>query len=276
MASDLGRRLGVAAVGIPLTVLITLVGGPVFAIGLGVLAGVAVWEIGRMLGQRGDRFLYGPGMAYAAILPPAALYAGAQGQWAITAAAVVTIAGASTLRLAPSERPFQTAALTTVAGVYVGGLLSFGVPLRETFSTEAAEGTLFFFLPVALTWVADTAAYFGGRTFGRRKLAPVISPNKTVEGGVAGVLAGSVGSLAYGYLLLPNLAAALGPWGLVALGLVVAAAATIGDLAESGLKRECGVKDSSSLLPVHCGLLDRMDSLLWTIPAAYFFVQAVL
>ena len=103
-------------------------------------------------------------------------------------------------------------------------------------------------------------------------MAPLISPNKTVEGGISGVVAGTVGAVAYGYLILPSLVDTLGVAGLIGLGLVVSVAAAIGDLAESALKRECGVKDSSGLLPGHGGMLDRLDSLLWTIPAAYAFL----
>jgi phosphatidate cytidylyltransferase len=275
MSSDLSRRLAVAAIGIPVTVVVTLLGGAPFAAGLAVLSAVAVWELGRMLESRGDRFLYAPGMAYAALLPLAALAGGGQIAWSVTAAAVIIVVGMATLRIAPEQRPFHTAALTVTASLYVGGLLSFGIALRESFTSDAVEGTLYFFLPVALTWLADTAAYFGGRVLGRRRLAPVISPNKTVEGGVAGILAGAAGALVYGTVLLPGLGAALGMAGLVGLGLVVAAAAMVGDLAESALKRECGVKDSSGLLPGHGGLLDRMDSLLWSIPAAYLFLRAL-
>ena len=276
MASDLSRRLAVAAVGIPLTVVVTLAGGPLFAAGLSVLSAVAVWEVGRMLAARGDRFLYLPGMALAASYPLTALYFDRAGAWAITIVAVVLITGAATLRVAPADRPFQAGALTLTAAIYVGGLISFGIPLRERFATGAVEGTLFFFLPVALTWVADTAAYFGGRALGKRPLSPVISPNKTVEGALAALLAGPVGAVVYGYVLLPRLGASLGVYGLLVLGLVVAVAATIGDLAESALKRECGVKDSSALLPGHGGLLDRMDSLLWSIPAACTFLLVFL
>ena len=269
MATDLGRRLAVAALGIPLAVAVTFVGGVAFAAGLGLVAGVAVWEVGRMLEARSDRFLYLPAVAYAGALPVVVLFLGAAGAWALTGAVLILVAGLATVNLAPEQRPFQTAALTTVAALYVGGLLSFGVPLREALSADAWEGTAFFFLPVAVTWLADTGAYFGGRTFGRRKLAPRVSPNKTVEGGVAGIVAATVGAMAYGYLLLPGLATALGPTGLLGLGLVVGIAAAVGDLAESALKRECGVKDSSNLLPGHGGMLDRLDSLLWTIPTAY-------
>ncbi|MCK5489122.1 MAG: phosphatidate cytidylyltransferase [Gemmatimonadetes bacterium] len=276
MASDLGQRLTVAAIGIPVTVAVTYAGGPLFAAGLAVLSAVAVWEIGRMLATRGDRFLYVPGMVLAASYPLAALYLGSADAWSITLAAIVLLVGAATLRMAPAERPFQVAALTFTAAVYVGGLISFGVPLRERFAVSALEGTLFFFLPVALTWLADTAAYFGGRALGKRQLSPVISPNKTVEGAAAALLAGPVGAVFYGFVVLPRLGSSLGVPGLLALGLVIAAAATIGDLAESALKRECGVKDSSGLLPGHGGLLDRMDSLLWSIPAACVFLLVFL
>ena len=110
---------------------------------------------------------------------------------------------------------------------------------------------------------------------GRRKLAPTISPNKTVEGGLSGLLAGPVAAVVYTWIALPDIAAGLGLGRLLVLGIVLAAAAILGDLAESSLKRECQVKDSSSLLPGHGGLLDRMDSLLWTIPVAYFFFAAI-
>ena len=276
MASDLGQRLTVAAIGIPVTVAVTYAGGPWFAVGLAVLSAVAVWEIGRMLAARGDCFLYVVGVTVAASYPLAAHYLDPGDSWSITLAAVVLLAGVATLRIAPADRPFQTAALTLASAIYVGGLISFGVPLREQFGTSAVEGTLFFFLPVALTWISDTAAYFGGRALGKRKLSPVISPNKTVEGAVAALLAGPAAAVIYGFVVLPRLGDSLGVQGLLALGLVVAAAATIGDLAESALKRECGVKDSSGLLPGHGGLLDRMDSLLWSIPAACVFLLVFL
>lgn len=276
MASNLGQRLSVAAIGIPVTVAVTYVGGPLFAAGLSILAAGAVWEIGRMVAARGDRILYLPAMALAASYPLAALALAPAAPWTITISAVVLIAAVATFSIPPAERPFQAGALTLTSAVYVGGLISFGVPLREGFAESAVDGTLFFFLPVALTWLADTAAYFGGRAFGKRPLSPVISPNKTIEGAVAALLAGPIGAVFYGYVLLPQLGASLRIVGLVALGLVVAVAATIGDLAESALKRECGVKDSSGLLPGHGGLLDRMDSLLWSIPAACAFLLLFL
>jgi len=274
MASNLSKRLGVAALGIPLCVAVTWVGGPVFAAGLALLAAVAVREIAAMVRQPGYAFLSGPAAGVAALFPLAAWLAGPEILGIVAAAALITLLGIATLRIPPAERPFQAAALSFTAAFYVGGLLAFGVPLRESMGPDRLPGTLLFFLPVVVTWLVDTAAYTGGRAFGKRRLAPRISPNKTVAGGVSALAAGPVAAAVYGSLLLPAIAVDLGLIGLAALGLVIAAAAIVGDLVESSLKRECGVKDSSALLPGHGGLLDRMDSLLWAIPVAWIFLEA--
>lgn len=270
MASELSKRLAVAAIGIPICVAVAYTGGVVFAAGLGILAYLAVGEIGTMLGERGRRIMTRVGAMLAGLFPLAALVLGPQAIGWLAVASLLGLLGFATLLIPPAEMPFQTAALTFTAVLYVGGLLAFGVALRE-WLPDRIDGTLLFFLPVVVTWVVDTAAYTGGRAMGRRKMAPAISPNKTVEGGLSGLLAGPAAAVTYTWLALPDVASDVGLGWLVALGLVLAAAAILGDLAESSLKRECQVKDSSALLPGHGGLLDRMDSLLWTIPVAYFF-----
>lgn len=116
---------------------------------------------------------------------------------------------------------------------------------------------------LALVWAADSGAYFAGRRFGRRKLAPTISPNKTVEGAIGGIIAGMIVALAFGALAgagwaqMPALA-------LVAL--VAVLASIVGDLTESLLKRQAGVKDSGALIPGHGGVLDRVDGVLAALP----------
>ncbi len=117
---------------------------------------------------------------------------------------------------------------------------------------------------LALVWAADTGAYFTGRHLGRRKLAPSISPNKTVEGALGGVLAGLATALAFGLLA----GASAGQLPALALAAVVAVLASIvGDLVESLLKRQAGVKDSGGLIPGHGGVLDRIDGVLAALPA---------
>ncbi|QCU72501.1 phosphatidate cytidylyltransferase [Luteimonas yindakuii] len=114
-----------------------------------------------------------------------------------------------------------------------------------------------------IVWAADSGAYFAGRKFGRRKLAPRISPNKTVEGLLGGLLAGLVVALA-GALLLGTPATQL--WGVVLVALIAVLFSVVGDLFESLLKRQVGMKDSGNLIPGHGGLLDRVDGVIAALP----------
>ncbi len=122
---------------------------------------------------------------------------------------------------------------------------------------------------LVIIWVGDTAAYYGGRAFGRHPLAPRISPKKTVEGGIAGLIGSLVAGIAVGMWILGE------PWlNLAFVSAITAIAGQLGDLAESALKRSAGVKDSSSILPGHGGILDRLDSLFFAIPVFYWFFNA--
>jgi phosphatidate cytidylyltransferase len=129
------------------------------------------------------------------------------------------------------------------------------------------QGLHWIFLTMAITAVGDTAAYYVGSSMGRRKLLPGISPNKTVEGALAGLLGNVVGAQAYGVILFPGWAALLG----IPLALLVGTVGQLGDLSESMLKRSAGIKDSGELLPGHGGILDRLDSLLFAVPVTYYW-----
>ena len=123
-------------------------------------------------------------------------------------------------------------------------------------------------LAVFATFIADTAAYFVGRAVGRIKLAPHISPGKTVEGTVAGLLVGALGVVLLNWVLGIRIdALELAP-----LAVLLPVAAIIGDLAESVVKRSVGVKDAGGLLPGHGGFLDRFDALLFTNVLVYYYV----
>ncbi len=280
MKSDLRNRLAVAGVGVPACALVVYVGGAVFALGLGAVAAVAFWEYASMTRSAGAKVFTLLGATATFFFPLVVLYAGFVGGGLYGGALLMGFSAFGVARVPLAERPVQTAAITSFGALYIGGLLSFGVPLREGWimappttaePTDQLARTLFFFYPVAITWLADTAAFFGGRALGRRQLAPKVSPNKTVEGAIAALLAAPVIAPMYSRWVLP------GGWELstlhaVIFGVAIAAMAIVGDLVESALKRECGVKDASSLLPGHGGLLDRLDSLLWALPTAYFLV----
>jgi phosphatidate cytidylyltransferase len=119
-------------------------------------------------------------------------------------------------------------------------------------------------LALAVAWIADTAAYFAGRRWGRRKLAPSISPGKTWEGAFAGLIAAS----AYAIILSLVLAGGEGAMALVGAAALLVMASIAGDLFESAAKRQAGVKDSGTILPGHGGMLDRIDSATATLPVA--------
>jgi phosphatidate cytidylyltransferase len=121
------------------------------------------------------------------------------------------------------------------------------------------------FLAIALNWVGDTAAYFGGRAFGRHKLAPAISPGKTWEGAAASVAGSALFGVLFAWWMIPE--APL--WLAVVVSVPANLAGQIGDLCESTLKRGAGLKDSGSMLPGHGGWLDRVDSTLFAVPVAY-------
>lgn len=277
MSENLRTRLLVAAVGIPLTVAVVLSGGWVFAAGLALLAAVGMDEFARIFRRSGERPFRLLGALSAGMLPLLAYTAGPRGAWLAGAPLLMLATGAAAARVPTREGPMTAAALTGFGALYLGGTLALSVPLREELADGRLAGTLLFFFPVTVTWLADTAAYVAGRRWGRRQLAPEVSPNKTWVGAVAGVAAAAAGAAAYGGLLLPVAGEAAAP-GLptsLLLGLLIGGAGIGGDLSVSILKRECGVKDSSNLIPGHGGMLDRLDSLLWVFPATYFFLLLV-
>jgi phosphatidate cytidylyltransferase len=126
----------------------------------------------------------------------------------------------------------------------------------------------FLFFALALNWVGDTGAYYVGRKFGRHKLAPRISPGKSWEGAIASLLLAT----AVTALVMPQVVFPISPWFAALFGFAGNIAGQLGDLAESALKRGAGVKDSGTLLPGHGGVLDRIDSTLFTLPVIYLLL----
>lgn len=123
-------------------------------------------------------------------------------------------------------------------------------------------------LLLTATWASDTFAYFVGRAIGKHKLAPLLSPKKTVEGAVGGLL----GAVLIGYLF-GTFNPQLNMTAVILLGVLIGIASLMGDLVESAFKRQAKVKDSSQIIPGHGGVLDRFDSLLLTAPLVYYVVK---
>ncbi len=153
------------------------------------------------------------------------------------------------------------AAAAAFAVVYIG------VPLGMLAGIHASRGREATLLLLATIVVSDSMQYYTGRMFGRRPLAPAISPKKTIEGAIGGVVFGSLFTIVAGRYVFDGAP----PLALGALGLVLVVLGIHGDLFESRLKRQADMKDSSTLIPGHGGVLDRIDALLFAIPAFYLF-----
>jgi phosphatidate cytidylyltransferase len=266
---DLGRRVAVAAVGIPAVLAALWFGG--WALGglIAVCAVLATMELYALAGAQGVRpFAMTGAAASGAIVLLATAYP-TPGQAAspvlgvLVAVALVALAASVFLRW-PGGEPLASIAITLLGPVYVGCTLAFAVFLRSL----PAVG--FVLLPLVAVWVGDSAAYFAGRAWGKTKLFPAASPGKTVVGGVAGLIGSAVAGTLVAVLTLTRVPG-LGVSALAGalIGAVIGIAAPLGDVAESVLKREAGVKDSGKLLPGHGGMLDRIDSLLFAFPIAY-------
>jgi phosphatidate cytidylyltransferase len=177
---------------------------------------------------------------------------------------VIVVGGVLTLRLGPPGPDTLTrAAAMVMAPIYVG------LPLGAVLWVRCALGAAATLWMLGTVIVSDSAQYYTGRAFGRRKLAPTVSPAKTIEGAVGGLVAAALAGWFAGPRVLPELSAAAG----AGIGLALAVAGIAGDLFESLLKRGAGVKDSSSLIPGHGGVLDRIDAQLFAAPVFYLIVR---
>ena len=287
--SDLPARLVTASILVPF-VLFAIARGGLWVLGTVVTFVVLMQrELYGLLEDKGARPVVGFGLAAGAALPVVA-YIG--NEYHATVLMTFTLLA---VMIAQLRRRQVTEAMASISGTffgvfYIGWLLSHTIPLRfftqrivaDEGQAAAAQLGLVpesgaFLLVYCLTVVVlcDAGAYFAGHAYGRRKLAPGISPSKTVEGAIGGLLLGTFGGGAVKILfnlLWPGLSTVLG-WSLVfAFGPLIAAAGIVGDLVESLLKRDAQVKDAGALLPGMGGLLDRLDSSLIGIPVMYYLM----
>jgi phosphatidate cytidylyltransferase len=265
-----GRNLPAAigvGVGLVLVVLASLVVWPDAFLGvIGVAACVGVWETTRALRASGADAPLVPLLAGSVLMTGLTWY---EGPDALALALAATVLAAFVWRLADGVAAFRRDLVASVlVAVYVPFLLSFAVLIQQP---DAAEDGRWRVLCTLLAVVlSDTGGYAVGVFLGRHKMAPSISPGKTWEGFAGSVSAAAIGSALLLYFLLDIQVY----WGLI-FGAVISVVAVVGDLGESMLKRDLGVKDMSNLLPGHGGLMDRLDSILFAVPTAYLMFALI-
>src|SRR5258708_18056888 len=276
MSKNLLQRIAFAGVAIPLTILIIWQGGWLLAALLAVVGVLGTREVYGLAQRQGVAALTAPGYLAAAAIPLATYWAkGSELPWAEPAMFagalwLMLVLGAALAARGPDRRPLAAVSVTVFGALYASALPAFLIAIRH--GADAAERSWPFawlvLFPLALTWICDTAAMAAGTAIGGRKLAPMVSPHQTWAGAVGGLVGALAGSFVLGTLVLTRFGWHLHAWELGAMGAMVGLLAQVGDVAESLFKREAGVKDSSSLIPGHGGVLDRLDSLYFVIPAA--------
>lgn len=261
------RRILTALVLIPPLLFILLLAPPwAFLILAALVAVEAAHEIMYLAERCGYRSIRMVGYPAAALLT-ASFYPGVPGGplWVLL---LIPLIGIAALRRgSPEPKTLGEIAVTLLGVLYAGLLTGSTVGLRVTPPDTAGRSWVFLLLAVVM--LGDTGAYYAGRGLGRHKLAPQVSPNKTVEGLIGGLIVSVATAMSVG----PFLIAGLDVIRAALVGLTVAILGVIGDLFESLLKRSADVKDTASILPGHGGILDRIDALLFASPALLLYVR---
>ncbi|MDE2744852.1 MAG: phosphatidate cytidylyltransferase [Chloroflexota bacterium] len=272
LSGNLATRLLTAAVGMPIIIAAILVGGPLFAALIALSLAIALGEVAVIVKLEPRSALFLVAVAGIGSIIAVSTQPDVPLLWPILATGL-GIAGAATItavRSVSQPDPAQLRPILLGGTTMLGAVAYLAIP-GATFILvrDSHQGTDWVLLAVLAVMSADAAAYAGGRLLGRHQLAPSVSPNKTMEGAVAGWLGGFGATLALDQIL--NLDVEI--WPLVLLALVLPIVSQLGDLVESLFKRAMDVKDSSNLIPGHGGVLDRLDSLLFGLPVVYFFLQ---
>ena len=272
-----GRSLSKSvAVGILLGVvflLSVLIYKELFMVLAAAAAGAGAWELSSALRLKGWYVPRVPAVVGSVLIMPAAFYGGAEAQWLVSLGIVAALILWRTVHLLWERRqaPMQ-AFRTTVRDFAASAFVVIYLPLMTSFAIlllrRPTDGAIWVIAFVVTVSMIDTAGYLVGRKLGKHQMAPGVSPKKSIEGLIASIVAGSTSSvlfIVYGIH---------GQWwqGII-FAAVMLLAAVFGDLAESLIKRDLGVKDMSSLLPGHGGVMDRMDSILPAALIAYLFAS---
>lgn len=261
--ASLARRLASTLLLLPVFVwVVAFAPGWVFTLMVVLVGALGQWEFTRMFGGAGLPAFSGIGLVGGAAVTASFVLPDA----APVALSVVVLASlvAALGRPAGTAPAWQAAAITIFGVCYVNWLLGHALWLRTL-----GNGVEWILLLVWVTWIGETAAYLVGSAVGRHKLAPAISPKKTVEGALAQLVVSPLAALAADAWFAPSLSG----WEPVAVGLVLGVVGQVGDLVESLLKRSVGTKDTGRLIPGHGGILDRVDGLLFNTPVLFYYLS---
>ena len=265
------KRVLVAVVLLPVGIAAIYFGGGYYAGLVLLILGLSAWEYGRLFRAGGYKpasiiiilgtLLLGSGRA---------LFGFQGADWMVSLVVLVSLA----YHLVDFERGRDQAgtdfAVTVSGALYIGWIGAYMISLRDL-----PEGVWWVLLVLPAVWIADAGAYFIGKGIGRHHMTPRLSPKKTWEGYIGGIIAGTLGTVLLAYLCgyLAGAGSSINLLSGLTLGFVLSVVTVLGDLGASMIKRQVGMKDSSSLIPGHGGVFDRIDSWLWAGVIGYYLIQ---
>lgn len=267
---QLASRLLTASVGVPITVVCSLVGGIPFLLAMNLVIGVGLFEFYRMMEAKGIRPYKIVGVAAGLGVSWYVYFLGGVFSSLFITLVLITIMTMELCRRDGELAVFHIS--TTILGVfYVAWLGSHIILLRQLGEDiiGADFGGFFVIFAFSLAWGTDTGAYFVGNAIGKRKLLPRVSPSKSVEGALGGIVVAIVVALVARATIVPLLTVL----DALLLGVTAPIMAILGDLVESLMKRDVRIKDTSHALPGHGGMLDRFDSVLFVAPLVYYYLR---
>jgi phosphatidate cytidylyltransferase len=267
----MAKRLLVVLVLLPIGIALIALGGPVFTLAVAAILSVAASEYARLFSRAG----YAP--SYILVIGGSALLALLRGgllttpPWVLDAVLVALTLVAMAVHVLAYERGRDQAPVDfaiTLAGIlYLGWVGSYLAALRHL-----PDGQWWFLLVLPAVWIADSAAFQFGTMWGKHKISRRVSPRKSWEGYIAGIIAGTIAGALLG-ALWHNVSPTITPAAGALIGFILSAVTILGDLGESMIKRMANQKDSSTLLPGHGGVFDRIDSWIWAAAIGYYLIM---
>jgi len=256
---------------LPLLFWVILKGGLAFCIFIGIVALISLWEYYRIVFNNSRKSIFSPITIIGLFAAPWMIYAAHSGQfylvsW-IVASNLLLVGLVSVFLFKNNPSVLEDATKQVLGIVYVPLLLTNIILIRD-----GREGAVWIFFLLFLVFFGDIGAFYAGSYLGKHKLCPAISPGKTIEGALGGLLAVIIIGLIFRFFFLPDLRLVYSILFFICVGII----GPFGDLFESTLKRVGGIKDSGFILPGHGGLLDRIDAVLFSLPVAYVFKEYFL
>ncbi|MDI6618266.1 MAG: phosphatidate cytidylyltransferase [Clostridiales bacterium] len=266
----LKKRVITAIIALPLLFAAVIINKYIFFCALCLISIIGLYEYYSAAGKTGVKPMIGLGVVSGLVLLLLTLFGGNINYMTLFIAIIMLIV--LSVPIFNNRYNFLSSAVTIIGVLYLPFLFRYLYLIRAIQNT----GVYLIWFVFIVAWMSDTFAYFTGRAFGRNKLCPAISPKKTVEGSIGGIIGSTVGCIIYGLLLAKYNIIDIHVIDLLIIGISGSIISQIGDLAASAIKRNAGIKDYGNIMPGHGGILDRFDSILFAAPLVYYYIAYII